>query len=62
MAPITLSHNNTISIATSNGTIILVQGPDNPWDLDLNTLVTIIFGIITITIQAAQVYHRQGRK
>lgn len=62
MAPVTLSNNNTISLATPNGTIILVQGPDTSWSLDLNTLVTIIFGIITITFQVAQVYHRQGQE
>lgn len=57
MAPVTLSHNNTISLATSNGTIILVQGPDSPWRLDLNTLVTIVFGVIGIAFQAGHVYY-----
>lgn len=30
MAPRILSYNKTISLAASNGTIVLVQGSDNP--------------------------------
>ncbi|KAG6356857.1 hypothetical protein INS49_014731 [Diaporthe citri] len=62
MAPITLPHNNTIPFATSNGTIILVQGSDSPWDLDLNTLVTIVFGVISIAFQIGHMYHGTTRK
>lgn len=62
MAPTTLSHNKTMSFAASNGTIILVQSPDNPWNLDLNTLVTIVFGIITIAFQAGQMYYERSRQ
>lgn len=62
MAPITLSHNNTLSFATSNGTIILVQGSDSSWDLDLNTLVTIVFGVISIAFQIGHLYYGRTRK
>lgn len=56
MAPLTLSHNNTLTLATPNGTVILVQGADNPWTLDLNTLVTIVFGVVSIAFQVSHVY------
>ena len=62
MAPTTLSYNKTMSLATPNGTIILVQGSDNPWTLDLNTLVTIVFGIITIAFQASNMYYKRARQ
>lgn len=59
MAPMTLSHNATLSLAASNGTIILVQGSDSPWAMDLNTLVTIVFGVISIAFQAGHAYRRR---
>jgi hypothetical protein len=62
MAPPTASPNNTIFLDTSNGQIILVQGPDNSWTLDLNTLVAIIFGIITIAFQAGHMYYTRARQ
>lgn len=62
MAPTILSYNKTMSFATSNGTIILVQGPGNPWNLDLNTLVTIVFGIITVAFQAGHMYYERARR
>lgn len=62
MALITLPHNKTISMDTSNGQIILVQGSDSPWALDLNTLVTIVLGVICITLQASQIYYERARR
>ena len=62
MASTTLSHNKTTSFTTSNGTIIFLQEPDSPWALDLNTLVTIVFGIITIAFQAGHIYYERARQ
>lgn len=62
MAPATASHNKTISLDASHGPIILVQGSDNPWALDLNTLVTIVLGVICIALQASQIYFERARK
>lgn len=62
MAPATASHNKTISLDASHGPIILVQGSDSPWALDLNTLVTIVLGVICIALQASQIYLERARK
>ncbi|KAK2602809.1 hypothetical protein N8I77_009314 [Diaporthe amygdali] len=62
MAPMTVSHNNTLPLAASNGTIILIHGVDSPWDMDLNTLITIVFGVIGIAFQAGHVYYRRTRR
>ena len=56
MAPTTLLQKNTLPLATSNSTIIIVQDVGGPWALDLNTLVTIVFGVIGIALQAGQLY------
>lgn len=58
MAPITLFHNDT---AFPNSTVILVQGSDRPWAMDLNTLVTIVFGVIGIAFQAGHVFRGRTR-
>lgn len=62
MVPMILSRNDTLPLTTSNGTIILVQGADNPWNLDLNTLITIVFGFVGIAFQAGHVYHRRTQR
>lgn len=62
MAPMAALHNNTLPLAASDGTIILVQGVDSSWTLDLNTLVTIVFGVIGIAFQAGHVYTRRTQR
>lgn len=61
MAPMTLPHNNTHSLAFSDGTLIVVQGSESPWAMDLNTLVTIVFGVIGIAFQAGHVLRGRTR-
>lgn len=61
MAPMTLFHNDTSSLAFSNDTFILVQRSDSPWAMDLNTLVTIVFGVIGIAFQAGHVFRGRTR-
>ncbi|KAI3392904.1 hypothetical protein diail_4991 [Diaporthe ilicicola] len=62
MVPMILSHNNTLPLTSPNGTIILIQSADNPWAMDLNTMITIVFGVIGIAFQAGHVYHRRARR
>lgn len=51
-----------ISLDTSDGQINLVQGSDSPWVLDLNTLVTIVFGVISLAFQAGHMYYARARQ
>lgn len=49
-------HRDSLPLAAPDGTVILMKGADSPWALDLNTLVTVVFGVIGIAFQAWQVY------
>ncbi|POS78173.1 hypothetical protein DHEL01_v203437 [Diaporthe helianthi] len=51
-----------ISLDTSDRQIKFVQGSDSSWALDLNTLVTIVFGVISIAFQAGQMYYARARQ
>lgn len=59
MAPIT-SGNAPLSLSASNDTILVMQDPSSPWEMDLNTSVTIIFGILGLIFQAGQICY--GRR
>lgn len=52
----------TISLDKSDGQTIFVQGSDSSWVLDLNTLVTIVFGVISIAFQAGHIYYARAKQ
>lgn len=59
MAPLT-SGNSPFPLPAPNGTILMMQDRNSPWEMDLNTSVTIIFGILGLIFQAGQICY--GRR
>ncbi|KAJ0117824.1 hypothetical protein J7T55_002024 [Diaporthe amygdali] len=49
MAPLTSD-----PAAAYNDTVLVMQDPNSPWAMDLNTTVTIVFGILSLILQAGQ--------
>ena len=44
-----------ISLAAPNDTVLFMQDQNSPWAMDLNTSVTIVFGILGLILQAGQI-------
>lgn len=59
MAPFA-SDSTPPSFSAPNDTILVMQDPNSPWEMDLNTSVTIIFGILGLIFQAGQICY--GRR
>lgn len=53
---------NSTSWMTINETTIMVKESGDPWALDLNTLVTILFGIVGVVLQAGAMYYGRTQK
>ncbi|KAG8159641.1 hypothetical protein KVR01_010278 [Diaporthe batatas] len=56
------AYSKAMSSGVSDGQNISVQAPDNSWALDLNTLVTIVFGVISIAFQAGHMYYARAKQ
>lgn len=59
MAPFA-SGTTSLSLSAPNDTVLVMQDPNSPWTMDLNTSVTIIFGILGLIFQAWQICY--GRR
>lgn len=59
MAPLT-SGSVPVPSAAFSDTFLVMKDPNSPWAIDLNTSVTIILGVLSLILQAWQIFN--GRR